>query len=94
MVSFLGRDHDAPSLEVLANQQECPAQGLHKYYLVLRSLPASFLLILPSPLITQELLIDEDVPVDGGEMGISKEAGQKYTDKDVRWPLNALLNHK
>lgn len=94
MVSCLGRDHDAPSLEVLANQQECPPQGLHKHYLVLRSLSAPFLLILSSSLITQELLTDEDVPVDGGEMGISKEAGQKYTDKDVRWPPNALLNRK
>ena len=76
-MSCLGRERDAPSLEVLANQQECLPEGLHRYYLVLRSLLAPFFLILSSALITQKvLLIDEDVPVDGGEMGNCKETGQ------------------
>lgn len=84
----LGRQRDAPSLEVLANQQECFPQGLHKYYLVLRSLPAPFFLIVSSALITKKLLfIGEDVAVDGMEMGNCKEADQAYTDKDAGWPL-------
>lgn len=87
-MSCLGREHDAPSLEVLANQQECLPWGLHKYYLVLRSLSAPFFLILSSALTTKKvLLIDEDVPVDKGEMGNCEEAGQAYTDKDAGWPL-------
>lgn len=72
MSGCLAREHDVPSLKVLASQQECLPHRLHNY-LILKSLLAPFFLILSSALITQKvLLIDEEVPVDGKEMGNCK----------------------
>jgi len=89
VVRCLDREHDVPSLEVPAKQQECLPQGLHKYYLVLRSLPAPFFFFLSSALITQKFssLIKMFLWMDGHEKGNSKEPGQEYTDKDGEWPL-------
>lgn len=65
MVSCLGRVHETPSLEVLANPQ-----GLHKYCLIqyaeILAKPLFFSILTPA-LITQVLLFDEDVCVDRGE---------------------------
>lgn len=64
-MNCLGGEQDAPSLGVLLKQPEHLPQGLHNYYLVLRSLPTHSFFILPSALITQIVLIDKDVPMDG-----------------------------